>query len=182
MELPVEGPFSQITVLLSANVNKELEARATTTKLNSHSIKKPPSLPCQVTGFKWSTLRSVCKRGSEDEYTPQTAKGLNTLCLEALCFLRVGGWDATGRCYFATRVEPVKDCIVSQKINPTLMIFTCTLTSWILSAVHVNIGSWIHSCPRLGRPEYTVFPQKKLAYKWHNDDLPTEVKLEVWHR
>lgn len=84
MELPVEGPFSQITALLSSNVSEGFEAmQPSQQSWNSHPTMNSHKRPCRLTGFKCSSLRTVGRRRSDDEYTKQAAKRLEMLMRDA---------------------------------------------------------------------------------------------------
>lgn len=83
---------------------KGLELQPSQTKLKfSQDQEFLPKPPCWVTGFKSSSLRSVCRTESKDGYTTQP-----TNCLDA----DLGGWDVTGQSYFAAIAVSVKFCLM----------------------------------------------------------------------
>lgn len=94
MELPVKEPFSQIIVLLRANVKKDLEATTATTKLKFPQYHKHPRTSrlvhrVQMISFQVSLLKRIRRFIYRTNSKVPQDEG-------------VGDWVATGQCYFAT--------------------------------------------------------------------------------
>lgn len=105
MDLPLEGPFSQITALLSANVNKGLGAAAVTNKVEILTGSRIPP-QTSLLGDRVQMLQSQVS--PQNRIRRWIYHATSKLSLDA----DVGGWDVTGQSYFAASAVPVKDCLV----------------------------------------------------------------------